>query len=284
MPRKKRILVASAHCGIGHTQAAAALKQVFDAEYGDSVEATLVDILDYGPSFFKKFYSGGYFWLADRHPEMWRRLYYKSKRRGRNTRFNLFIQNFLLRGFMKFVFDLEPDAVIGTHFLVREVLAPYAAKGRFTAPFYFCVTDFDMHPLHVGPEVAHYFVATEATRFSVHKNGGVPISSVTATGIPLRPQFAKETDPDEVRARLGIEKGAPTVLIMTSGFAQAGIPEMIDMIARIEPAARVVVICGRNERLKETLDSKEVPGSFKLVPLGYTENVAEIMSICNLML
>ena len=89
-------------------------------------------------------------------------------------------------------------AVICTHFLPLEALAPLAARDRLGVPLYCVITDFGAHPIWVYEGITGYFVATETVREELAE-WGVPWERIHVTGIPVDLKFAKRVGKEAAR-------------------------------------------------------------------------------------
>ncbi len=64
-----------------------------------------------------------------------------------------------------------PDAVICTHYLAAEVLAPRRRKGKLRAPLSVVLTDFDIHTMWIQHGVDRYFVACDEMKYALEYKG-----------------------------------------------------------------------------------------------------------------
>jgi processive 1,2-diacylglycerol beta-glucosyltransferase len=102
---------------------------------------------------------------------------------------------------------------------------------------------------------------------------GIPDSQITVSGIPIREQFH-----DNVFAESDTPDGGArqrSVLIMAAAYGLRDVKKMIGHLSAI-PNVRINVVCGRNAKLKETLEccyrSQDHIGIF-----GFVERIARLM-------
>jgi len=143
------------------------------------------------------------------------------------------------------------------------------------------VTDHDTHRLWYWPQVEHYYVSSELVKARMALTYGVPEDDITITGIPVREQFTRPQDAISARAGLGIDPARPTVLFLSGGFAAGPMLKSIQGVWLERRDAQVIAICGRNARLRRRVARLARPTGATLHALGFTENVAELMSIAD---
>ena len=87
------------------------------------------------------------------------------------------------------------------------------------------------------------------------------------------PTFARaERSRDAVREELALPRTAPVALISAGSLGMGAIPRTVrDLLAH--PRLRVVVLCGRNARLRRRLGRHE-----RVVALGWRDDVSDLMA------
>jgi 1,2-diacylglycerol 3-beta-galactosyltransferase len=111
---------------------------------------------------------------------------------------------------------------------------------------------------------------------------GIPRARVSrVSGMILHPRFYRAGGPSvrgRVRGELGLVEADFAVTLL---FGGKGSPEMAPLAERLvdaDPAFRVVAICGDNPPLFERLGPLEARTGGRLVRLGFTDRVAEILA------
>ena len=195
----------------------------------------------------------------------------------------------------------DPELVISVHPLMQHVPMGVMQRrarrlGKPRPPFATVVTDFTTcHPtwFHAGVDVT--FVATEECRQLALKKGLAP-DQIVMHGLPTRPAFAEPLpERGALRERLGLHRTAPAARVVGGGDGMgiisqtvAALAKQIDATAAAEraadaaagasvaaasspaaPAGQIVVICGRNAKLADSLKATAWPASVKVVVKGF---------------
>ena len=111
---------------------------------------------------------------------------------------------------------------------------------------------------------------------------GIPPERVSrVSGMVMHPRFYRAGGPaarGEAREEMGFSEGDFAVTLL---FGGKGSPEMAPLAERLlaaDPSFRVVAICGENPGLSERLAPLEAQAGGRLVRLGFTDRVAEILA------
>lgn len=106
-------------------------------------------------------------------------------------------------------------------------------------------------------------------------------------GLPVRPAFWRDAlDKEAAKARLGLSAEMPAVLIVGGGDGVGGVGRIAERVAeRInlelgQHGAQIVVVCGRNKRLRAQLAKREWP--VRVEVRGFVDNMSEWMAASDL--
>jgi len=279
-----RILILSVKAGAGHLRAAAALAEAFGEAHPD-LEVRNLDALDFTNKAFRKSFTGGYETLARELPSVWGLLYETMEdTTPENTakKFAALFDRLNARPLRKEVKRFAPEAVICTHFLPAEVLAPRRRKGKLACPLFVALTDYDIHSMWIQEGVDRYFVASEEMAYAL-RHKGIGAAEVSVSGIPISPVFARSApDRATVRRRLGLRPDAPTILMSAGGFGLGKIDALVDTLAADQRDLQILAIAGRSEDLRSRLErvARAHPGA--VIPFGFVDNIHELMAASDL--
>jgi processive 1,2-diacylglycerol beta-glucosyltransferase len=142
-------------------------------------------------------------------------------------------------------------------------------------------TDYETHRLWVNQPCDHYFSATgEGAAYLRH--WGVPEGDVTVSGIPIHPAFSEPKDRAACLSRFGLVGDRPIVLQLSGGFGVGPIEKIFRGILEVDVPIEVVVVTGRNEKVKAQLEQVAVPPAHRATILGFTEHMDDLMAVSDI--
>ena len=106
------------------------------------------------------------------------------------------------------------------------------------------------------------------------------------TGIPIDPVFAEVKPRDAMRQKLGLLAERTIVLLSAGGFGVGPIEHAVASLLELRHPAQIVVVCGRNQELRQRLDAlaaERAGGSNTLTVVGYTTDMDEYMSAADIL-
>jgi processive 1,2-diacylglycerol beta-glucosyltransferase len=130
-------------------------------------------------------------------------------------------------------------------------------------------------------DVDWYFVACEETRAYLQKLG-IPVESIFVTGVPIDPVCATEKSKSEARLLHGLGPEMTTVLVSAGGFGVGPMESLILSLDEVHHPIQTVVICGKNQKLKERMENLRTRHPLKIV--GYTTEMDSYMAASDILL
>ncbi len=279
-----RIAILHATAGMGHMAAAKAVAASVNRLEPAAIVRE-VDALLFASQFYRRAYGRGYDVLAARAPRLWGMLYrsWEAAPLRRGTPAVRLIDRLNMRRLARVVEREHPDAILCTHFLPVEAFAPFRGEGALRVPLYCVITDFVAHPFWAMPHVDRYFVATEAMADDLAGHG-VARERIVVTGIPVDARFSVRLGREGARARLGVDAARPLVLVMGGGGGVGPLATLSERVAELPSHPLVVVICGRNERLREQVAELPAAQTGSIQALGFTRDVDVWMEAADVLL
>lgn len=277
----KRVLILMSKTGGGHVASAQAIQSIFAAQYGDKVEATIVDLLmDYLPWPMREA-PKSYGWLANRTPWLWGTLYRAGHTHWIADPIIETAARLSATSIMEMFVHYRPDLIVSVHPLVQDLAIHALERLEAEIPYTIVVTDLaTVHPLWFHPQATRCFVASKAA-YQTGLEAGMPEHSMRMYGLPVRPVFAQPTRPRaELRAELGMDPDLPAVLLVGGGDGIGRVAVIARALGRQlgnqgKPLGQIVVVCGRNRRLQTTLTNEHWT-----VPMqvhGFVSNMSDWM-------
>lgn len=274
-----RILILAAGVGSGHNSAAQAVELALRDVSPDS-DVKRIDILEETNDVYSSLYDDGYFTLVAQAPWLVSWGYDREDPPFKLGPLAKLWDELNAGSFMRSVRKYNPDLVIATHFLPARLVSLMMARGQLNTTLTVVTTDFDFQGLWLSTPVTRVFTAREETR--QHLIGfGMPADRITASGIPVRPEFEADFDADAVRAQYRLSDDSPIILISAGAAGGAKALQVVRQTLDLTQDFQAVVVCGRNEELKAEMDQL-VAGRDRYTVLGFTHDMPALMRISSL--
>jgi processive 1,2-diacylglycerol beta-glucosyltransferase len=279
----KQILVLSASVGAGHLRAAQAVELAL-RQIDPDVHVQNTDVLQLTNAAFQRLYGKAYLDLVNLAPHVLGIFYDlmdrprspRSKRdwlRGAVEKLNLTRLSDLLE-------QQEWDVIVNTHFLPAEIIAGLRRRRKIRTPQITVTTDFETHRLWMNEPCDHYTTATEEGAAYL-ASFGVDPAKISATGIPIHPVFSQPKDRDQHLVKHGLKGDRPVVLQLAGGFGVGPIERLYQSILSIEQPIELLVVAGKNEKLRKQLQGVPVPTRHRAKVMGFTTEIDELMCVAD---
>jgi len=282
---KKTILLLSVSAGAGHMRAAEAIR-VHATDTLADVVVTHLDVMNYVTSGFRKLYTDFYIKLVNKAPTLWGYLYQVTNEAGKDStmeRVRRGIERLNTQALLKEIAEIQPDAIICTHFLPAEILSRLIRKNRLTCPVWVQVTDFDLHRMWVHEQMAGYFAANEEVAFRMRAHGIAP-DTIHVTGIPIMPAFSTPLDRTTCAREYGLDPQLPTILLMGGGAGLGSLDTVAERLLALDGKFQLIVLAGKNAQALKALQELSLRHPGRLLPQGFTDKVERLMACSDLVI
>lgn len=279
----KRILVLSASVGAGHLRAAQAVDAAL-REIDPAAEVRNLDVLALTNAAFRRIYGEAYLDLVNLAPHVLGFFYDLLDRprsaSSRRDRFRRALERLNLTKLRDVLEERPWDIIVNTHFLPAEIIAGLRRQRKIATPQITATTDFATHRLWMNEPCDHYTTATEEGAAYL-ASFGVDRKKITATGIPIHPVFSRAKERGESLRKHGLKGDRPIVLQLSGGFGVGPIEKLYRGILEIERPIDVVVVAGKNEKVRQQLDRVDVPRRHRSKVMGFTTDIDELMAVAD---
>ncbi|MEB2269530.1 diglucosyl diacylglycerol synthase [Bacillus safensis] len=278
MNTNKKILILTANYGNGHMQVA---KTLYDECKSQGFEHVVVSNL-YQESnpivsevtqylYLKSFSIGKQFY---------RLFYYGVDKIYNKRKFNIYLKMGNKR--LDELIQLHnPDIIIITFPMI--VVPEYRNKTGKVIPTFNVMTDFCLHKIWVHENIDRYYVATDYVKQKLVEIGTHP-SDVKVTGIPIRPQFEADVPKSMIYKKYGLSSDKKVLLIMAGAHGVLkNVKELCEALL-LDSEVQIVVVCGKNSALKQSLSDLEKAHPDQLKALGYVEQIDELFRVTDCMI
>ncbi len=270
-----RVLVLSVTTGEGHNSTAKALKKQFEIMGHECM------VLDTYLNINKGLYdvvSKGYLLTVDKFKKLYSKVYTKLESRTKNsyeTSLPRIANRVIATKTYKTIEEYAPDILIYTHPFCGILVDVIKQKMEMSVTAIGIVTDYVMHPFWEEALRTNYIVIPNELLIPAAERKGFKKEQILPYGIPIDPKFANSTPKAEVRAKLGLDVGKNTVLIMGGSMGYGSLCDTIKKIDELELDLQIICVCGNNSEQREKIDACTFKK--KVLNYGYVTNVDELM-------
>lgn len=280
-----RLVILHASAGQGHTQAAEAAREGFLACGVSEKEILLLDALDETPAWFRKLYTSLYYYSVKHAPRSWGRAYsltdqacfYPHVVLPVRRKLNGWVGENLVRRMIQ----EKPAAILFTHFFAPEIVGRAKRGNRLSSLLITVATDFIPHRFWANPGTDHYWVMSEEGKQNLEERR-VPPDKIIVGGIPVSLRFRLQGRKKEFRKKEGLDEERFTLLITSGSFGLGPTAEVLRALREFGHSIQVIVVCGRNQALRQNLEKESYPFQIKLY--GYVSHMDELMEASDLLI
>jgi 1,2-diacylglycerol 3-beta-galactosyltransferase len=279
----RQMLFLFSDTGGGHRSSAEAVAEAIQDRYGERAQIEMVDVLaDYAPWPFSQ--------ASDIYPYMVRlrglpwALGYRLSDGPRRVR--LFVKSCWPLAHMALLHlfnNHSADVIVSFHPAYNHAITRAMAETRIKTNLLTMVTDLaTAHSFWMAPGIPYCLVPTEAVRQRA-LDCGLPAERIQVTGLPVSPRFVRTAQRDalEVRRRLGLKPDLPMVLLVSGAEGMGPVHRLCRSVIDSGVRAQLVIITGRNERLRTRLSAETWPLPVRIE--GFVQNMHEWMRAANLL-
>lgn len=273
-------MILAAGVGSGHNQAASAVEVALATLRTDD-EVHRLDILETTNEVFNRLYDDAYFALVSEAPWLVGWGYDQADAPFKLRSIVTWLEQLNTIPFLREVRDYDPDVVICTHFLPARLISIMLARRQLKATLTVVGTDYDFQGLWLTSPFHHFFAARDESRVYL-TSIGIPSDRVSACGIPVREGLGDPVDREAVLARFNLRPDLPVVLISAGAAGGTYTTQIVAQTLRMASPFQAVVVCGRNEELKASIEAQVADRAESYRVLGYTTEMADLMRISSL--
>jgi processive 1,2-diacylglycerol beta-glucosyltransferase len=182
----------------------------------------------------------------------------------------------------------KPDLVISVIPFVNFPASEAARKSE--VPFLIITTDNDLRNWAFEMEKIkhpHFKVTIGAdlpTTRDVLLKKKIPAHAIETIGLPLRPEFMVQKDHKKILEELNLPADKEIVLIMMGGAGGDTAYEYARKVGDLDLGVHLVVIAGRNNKLKKELKQLDLHPSNSLSIFGFTDRISDIMAVSDVII
>lgn len=274
-PDRPHIVFLFSDTGGGHRSAANAIIEALELQFPGKITHEMVDIFrEYAPPPLT--YAPEIYPPLTRMPRVWGMGYHLSDGKRRTRILYHTIWPYIRWGLRRLVREHPADLIVSVHQLPNEPMARAIAQSGHKIPFTTVVTDLvSTHAAWFTNQADLIIVPTNAAyRRALHM--GIAPERMEVVGLPVSNQFNQITSAkDEIRKRLGWSQNRPVVLLVGGGEGMGPLEPTARAIDAAGLPIQLVIIAGRNNRLKEHL--QKYAWTMPTQVYGFVQEMPEFM-------
>lgn len=277
----KKILILYTSVGLGHKYIA--LNIAYHLERA-GFEIKLADVLQVQAGSMVKVGEWFHSLINRRFPFIWRWLYLSKAFAKATMWLRVPLAGRNLGNIKKQIDDFHPDMVIATQTSASAPMTYMKQHAMFNGKFVIAFSDYHFHPYWYYKEADLYLVNIKEQAEELKKLG-VLENKIAVCGITLKPQGLVDTE--AVKQKLGLT--GKQVVLMSSGSLGIGFPESLmlefaKLLGQANSNYQLVIVCGKNEAVKQDLEQKSRANNLPVTVLGFYEPMAELFAITKVFL
>ena len=277
-PRKPKILVLFSDTGGGHRSAAQAVIESLEDKHPGEFELDMVDVFKaYAPYPFSK--APELYPAMVKIPNLWGLGYRMVDGRRRAVFMMDTLWPWIRPAAKQLVREHPMDLVFCVHPLFNAPVL--RALGKHRPPFITTVTDLVTAPnywFHRREDVC--VVPTEHVRRSALHNGLRPVQ-IKLLGLPISKKFMLAMDKKTLQEKLGWPQDRLVVLMVGGAEGMGPLYDTARQISYTSPECALVVITGRNEKLKLRMESADWTIPFFVY--SFVNNMPDFMNAADIL-
>ena len=281
----KRAMFLISDTGGGHRSAANAITAALDEiQTPDRFENRIEDVAAHC-SFPLTQLGLGYSMALRYAPPVYGALYYATNGRRRYKALIRFCEPLYRERLRDLFVDYRPDVIVSVHPLLNHAALRARADAHMQdVPIVTVITD--LGKVHESWLVADADAVVVPAREVYQRalSRGVSPSRLRLLGHPIHPKFDDVTGtPGELRAALGLPADSMIVMLMAGGEGGGKLLPTTLALAKARLPIHLLVVCGRNEPLREKLEEMAPSLPTPMTVLGFTNQIPKFFRAVDLL-
>lgn len=218
-------------------------------------------------------------------PPVYGALYYATNGRRRYRALVRFCEPLYRERLRDLFLSYRPDVIVSVHPLLNHAaLRARADAGMQHVPIVTVITDLGkVHESWLMPD-ADAVVVPAREVYERALSRGISPSRLRLLGQPIHPKFDDVVGTkEELRKQLGLPEDRLVVMLMAGGEGGGKLLPTTLALARARMQIHLLVVCGRNEPLREKLDEMSRTLPTPMTVLGFTDKIPEYFRAVDLL-
>jgi processive 1,2-diacylglycerol beta-glucosyltransferase len=276
------ILILSVSAGGGHVKASQTIKKYMETHF-EKINVEIIDWLKYINPVVDRVVIGGYIGTLKASPSLYEKLYNIAEKEEGISDISLTINRLLAMKMEGLINNNSPKVVVCTHPFPLEVICYLKRRNNLPCKVVSLLTDYAPHSFWIREGVDCYIIPNEDLIYEMEWKG-VDRNRIYPLGIPIDEGFLESYDPIQTRTSLGLDRDKTTLLIMGGSLGMGEVKEVFKRLTKSSLHIQMIVVCGKNKKLKESIETLAPVSSKPSIVLGYTEEIPRLMAASDLLI
>ncbi|MQL83098.1 hypothetical protein Taro_015579 [Colocasia esculenta] len=286
--RTKNVLILMSDTGGGHRASAEAIRDAFRLEFGDEYRVFVKDVWKEDTGWPLNNMERSYKFLV-KHVQLWKVAFHSTSPRWVHCFYLATMAAMYAKKVEAGLMKYKPDIIISVHPLMQHIplwVLKWQGLDKKVI-FVTVITDLNTcHPTWFHTNVTRCYCPSDEVCKRASLEGLEP-SQIRVFGLPIRPSFCRAVlSKDELREELEMDPTLPAVLLMGGGEGMGPVKKTAKALGEAlfdkeldRPIGQIVVICGRNQVLANTLRAMEWKVPVKV--RGFETQMEQWMAACD---
>lgn len=278
--KKPHIVFLFSDTGGGHRSAAQAIIEALEIYYPDQVTTEMVDFfVEYAPPPFDL--APATYAQMGQVPELWKLGYKLSDGKRRSKFIQEVLWPYIRKSTSNLVEEHPCDLFLSVHPIVNTPILHALEENPI--PYMIVITDMvTTHAFWYSKRATLTLTPTEEAR----ERGlefGLNQDQVKVVGQPIADQYRRPSaSKSDLRKQLGWPQDLPAVLMIGGGEGMGPVEETVRAVDAAGLDLMMVVIAGRNQSLKENLESAKLQSQHEI--FGFVDHMPDLMNAADIII
>jgi len=277
----KRILFLTTSIGSGHKRASEAVQEALSEIRHEVLNMQTETYFDYFSHSSGEITTRTYVKTIQLMRQVLKYLYNNHKRNTNGNFAKHFLSIPLVKKHKELINNFAPEVIVCTQALSCRFVSILKANGEILAPLIAIITDFDIHPYWFNKHVDKFIVPVDEVKKEFIIRGIKP-NKIYTFGIPIHPCFSKTQNKLVLKAKLGMRKDLPVVLITGGGWGLGPIKKIVLHLNNSGILLQLLIVTGENKTLKKKLNKILSELKIPVKIYGYVNNIDEFMEVSDI--
>ncbi len=268
------IIIFSVSIGNGHDQVANTLRNEIIRQ-NNNAKVKIINTINLLSPILDKVILDSYLNILKFYPKAWGTIYARTDKVNPLIDINDIANKLISSKLRKSINNFNPNAIICTHSFPSSIISALKQRDMIECPLISTITDFTIHSSWINAETDYYVIAHENLSYLAEMYH-IPSSKILPYGIPVRPDFSKMLNHDEILSKLDLSNKR-TILVMGGGLGLGAINNIVKELDNKFDDIQILAVAGRNNRLEAKL--KSLKTNNRLMIYGFISNIHELMEI-----